>query len=397
VALALILNTAWADIKCDVTVGGAPTEQTCSPQFRYCHVETDGDGVKTYGCGLCPNGAGPSCEQCVGNENSPCNREGASRGPICDVTLTDGNTVTPVFCSDGVKLCHSEKDTNGKKVYGCGLCSGGGTDCEQCVGSDAGPCNKEGTPRGPICDVTDGNIVTPAFCSEGVKLCYSPTGSNPSFTTYGCGFCAEGKQGNGVDQGCKQCVGNSDTQCNTDTYKPGAQCYVENKAKDGLTPVDCPTDTVLCYSPKSAYTGVGNPGPRDWSKYGCGICPETDQGNCMQCEGTSACNRGYSPNNHAEILCGVTIKDRTTHPAKCSPFTKSRCYRQLVGGSFLHYEYGCGECPNPSTGMNCVTCDGYRESEKLCKFSDDEHEDFSHGNIMMLNTLLFPLLLALWV
>merc|ERR1712013_145156 len=116
---------------------------------------------------------------------------------------------------------------------------------------------------------------------------------------------------------------------------------------------------------------------------------------------------GYDPNLPPEIMCGVTIKTKanrppgvvggipTTLPAKCSPASIDKCYRQIVGGSFLHYEYGCGECPDPQTGKNCETCKGLHD--KLCEFTDDKYEDYSHGNVMMLNTLLLPLLLALWV
>jgi len=339
VALALILNVTWAaDILCEVTTTDSngvisTAGQTCDAGVLYCFTEKDANDVKTRGCGLCPNGPGANCEQCVGNDQSSCNKEGAAHGPKCDVTLTDGVAKTSVFCA------------------------------------------------------------------EGVTLCYSPTGTNNDFTTFGCGFCPEGKQGNGVDQGCKQCVGNSDTQCNTDTYKPGAQCYVENKLQNGLTPVDCTTDTVLCYSPSSAYKGI----TKEWSKFGCGFCPETEK-DCIQCEGT-ACNRNYDKkvDPDSEIYCAVTTKTFSrnsltpiTLPARCGAKEGIKyCYGRPVMGTPDYTKYGCGGCSGK--GNDCEVCLGNNEVPCTPLIKDDEKKDYNHGNVMMLNTLLLPLLLALWV
>ena len=91
------------------------------------------------------------------------------------------------------------------------------------------------------------------------------------------------------------------------------------------------------------------------------------------------------------------FKDLET--VECAPgvmYCTSPVYEKGIGLS--EQAYGCGKCGD-NIGITCEQCE-MMPGLKPCnaEVSIPEEEDpFSHGNVMMLNTLLLPLLLALWV
>jgi len=413
VALALILNITWAaDIKCDVTTTtdnvAATAEQTCDAGVLYCHTETNENGDKTYGCGLCPNGDGTACEQCVGNDAMPCNRVGTTVGPKCNVTI--GDVGTAVNCDSSVTKCYSPSDIynidkTGTKFteYGCGDCpeSANADACVQCDGTTDTACNAgSNSPtidpdgycfeqnRRPIGDI----VARVAYTGrqDCINLCLSfDSCKSITITPAWWRF--------------RECFVIGDPYKVHDSppgwiYAPRScfapiVCEVTNSVK-GPVPMKCDPGTRHCHS------NIDGNGVKVW---GCGLCPNRPLpgGDCTQCVGNDAtpCNKEGVPGG---VICDMTIGKiyghHVTTPVTCGNGI-TECYDQRVMNTPIYMEYGCGGCIGRK---HCEQCRGNKEtacnSETKCNpLNNDDYRQFSHGNVMMLNTLLLPLLLALWV
>jgi len=408
VALALILNITWAaDIKCDVTANGATAEQTCPSGELYCHTETDENGDKTYGCGLCPNGDGIGCEQCVGNDVTPCNRVGATVGPKCNVTI--GDVGTTVNCASSITKCYSPSDiyyidNTGTKFteYGCGDCpeSANADACVQCDGTTDTACNAG----------SDTPTTSPdGYCFEQNKR---PIGS--SLITQ---VAYTGRQ-----DCINLCL--SFDSCKSITITPAWWRYRECMIiGDPYKVYDSPNGWE--YAPKSCFapivcevTSIGGPVPKRCSPetlhcysstdlsgakvWGCGLCANRPGSrDCQQCVGNdeTPCNKeGVTGGVICDMTIGTIYGYHVTTPARCKQGVTS-CYDAIVTDTPIYTEYGCGGCDGKP---QCQQCRGDKEtacnSETKCNpLNNDDYRQFSHGNVMMLNTLLLPLLLALWV
>lgn len=302
-----------------------------------------------------------------------------------------GSSAAVSVCSTETPYCSRYGAEGAETTYACDLCPPGVENCEQCVGNDAEACNKEGYTVGATCavPVSDGNNgfePIQVACSAGTTLCFYPTDStDTTFTEYGCGLCPFGKP-------CTQCeTEKGKDACNKPGTNHDDKIFCEVTTLGSTVPARCPSHD-YCFHDKDTYDNK--------NVWGCGLCPGTGT-NCDQCVGSNTeppCNKkGYE----GGLICYVSVKDGVT-PVTCKKgVTECFTYTDKTK-SPATITYGCGKkcSEDPAANSDCATCDKNKcnsDSSKTTVTEDEDMRNYNHGNVMMLNTLLLPLLLALWV
>lgn len=103
-------------------------------------------------------------------------------------------------------------------------------------------------------------------------------------------------------------------------------------------------------------------------------------------------------NGEMEVTsCNTGSSLKVEHKEDCEPgikFCTSPVYDKELGMS--GQDYGCGTCGD-NLGITCQQCEN-KPGEQPCnkEVSIPDEGAYAHGDVMILNTLLLPLLLALW-